>query len=328
MNNFNNDVYYISNIVPDISNIDISNIDISNIDISNGTIDISGSGLSDFSGISFPVDITPQLNNGITKIQTHDLLSCPHGTVNNFSFSSCDEAEFLGVYGDTCNDGYYASYSIGISYIINAIDISCLTPILIYEPTDIAQTYTFNDITFVYQSNIEFGSFANGTGCVYTPPIPVYVGWVTFGCCLSLFGQCVCYYPNGYAWEVIYTIPCTYNYVPRVSETVNDITLTVYGLSVTLTLTYTICNTLPLEVTTYKKLQVGTKVCFIYDFKVSNINFSFDSYQLKADGWYKGFCISNVDTILEYFFGFLGSYITSIFTNMSYVNKKILHLDY
>ena len=236
-------------------------------------------------------NVTDSLNAILTQIQSDSLTSsCPTGIVSNINFDNCPPA-YSGTYGNTTTDGYYATYTILLKQIINAINMQITSQLFSGSGDSTTETITDN-FTFAYIESMILDGSASGSGEAYIPEY-TYDGCVLWGstgwknsCWKSPFGTQYCV-PVSSGWgcteQTTITVPSTYSSSLLISDTV-DYQLTINGLTGSGTITYTLSfvnpdisgNTLyPIYLTISGAPE---SVYYIYNIGVENTTFSFTSF--------------------------------------------------
>jgi hypothetical protein len=274
-------------------------------------------------------NVTDSLNALLTQIQSDQLSSsCPTGTVSNINFNDCPP-EYSGTYGNTTTDGYYATYTILLKQILNAINLQITSQLFSGTGDSTTETITDN-FTFAYVDSLTLEGSASGSGEAYIPEY-TYDGCVLWGttgwknsCWKSLFGTKYCVpVPSGWGCteKSTITVPSTYSDSLLISDTV-DYELTVNGLYGNGTVTYTLSfvnpdisgNTLyPVYLTIP---DVPESVYYIYNIGTENTTFNFTSFEVNGIN----FDLTNQDVldILNYFGANLSKYILTYYSDYTF----------
>lgn len=273
--------------------------------------------------------VTDALNALLTQLQNESLTSsCPTGTVSNINLYNCP-ISYSGTYGNTTTDGYYATYTILLKQIINAINLQITSQLFSGSGDSTTETITSN-FTFSYVESLVLDGSASGSGEAYIPEY-TYDGCVLWGttgwknsCWKSLFGTKYCVpVPSGWGCteKTTITVPSTYSDSLLISSSVNY-QLTVNGLYGNGSITYTLSivnpdisgNTLyPVYLTIE---GVPESVFYIYNIGIENTSFNFTSFE--ANGINFDLTSQDVLDILNYFGANLSQYILTYYSNYTF----------
>jgi hypothetical protein len=273
--------------------------------------------------------VTTCLNTLLTEIQNNALTSsCPTGTVSNINFDNCP-LEYSGTYGNTTTDGYYASYSILLKQILDAINLQITSQLFSKTSTSETTEIVTSNFTFAYVTSITFNGSASGSGEAYTPSY-TYDGCVLWGpswcnsCWKSPFGTKYCTpYPCGWQCDEksTITVPSTYSDSLLISDTV-DYSLIINGITGSGTITYTLSlvnpdiagNTLYPVYLTISGIE--PMVLYIYNISVEDATASFTSFE--ANGINIDLTSQDVLDILNYFGAKLSEYFLTYYSTYTF----------
>ena len=196
--------------------------------------------------------VTTALNTLLTNIQTEPLTgTCPTGTLSNIDISDCP-ITVSGTYGNTTTDGYYATYTISFTELLNIINLQITSQLFTPSSTSSTSETVTDNFAFAYVESLTLNGNASGSGEVYTPSYS-YDGCILWGptwaesCWKSPFGKKYCTpYPNGWQCDEKGNIdvPSTYSSDLLIADSIN-FSLTVNGISGSGALSYTLSNTNP-----------------------------------------------------------------------------------
>ena len=245
--------------------------------------------------------VTTALNTLLTELQDEAFtVECPTGTLSNIDISGCP-ISFSGTYGNTTTDGYYATYSISLTQLINLLNLQLTSQLFstsnITDQSSGVETETVTDnFTYEYVESLTLSGNASGSGEVYIPSYS-YDGcilwgptWTTCCCWKSPFGKKWCStIPDG--WQCIakgnINVPSTYSSDLLIGDSIN-ISLTVNGISGSGSLSYTLSNTNP-DIsgnTTYNTNIYITGepsgIFYIYGIQLLDFTVSFTSFDLTG----------------------------------------------
>jgi hypothetical protein len=273
--------------------------------------------------------VTECLNSLLTQIQSEQLTSsCPTGIVSSINLNDCP-ISYSGTYGNTTTDGYYATYSILLKQIVNAINLQLTSQLFSGNSDSVTQTITDN-FTFEYVESMVLDGSASGSGEAYIPEY-TYDGCVLWGstgwknsCWKSPFGTKYCVpVPSGWGCteKATITVPSTYSSSLLISDTV-DYQLTINGLTGNGTITYTLSLENPNI--TGKTLYIvylniegfPESVYYIYNLGIENTTVSFTSFE--ANGINFDLTSQDVLNILNYFGANLSQYVLTYFSTYTF----------
>jgi len=273
--------------------------------------------------------ITTCLNTLLVDIQNVPLTtSCPTGTVSDINLNDCP-ISYSGTYGNTTTDGYYASYSILLTSILDAINLQITSQLFTKTPTSETAEVISCNFTFSYLSSITFNGSASGSGEVYIPSY-TYNGCVLWGpswcnsCWKSPFGTKYCVpYPCGWQCDekATITVPSTYSDSLLISESINY-SLVVNGVTGSGAITYSVSivnpdisgNTLyPIYLTIP---DVDPTTLYIYNIGVKDVSANFTSFE--ANGIKFNLTNQDVLNILNYFGAGLSQYFLTYYSKYTF----------
>lgn len=278
------------------------------------------------------INISTIFNEILKQIQDNPLItSCPNGIVSNVNSSSCPYS-YSGSVGNTTTTGYYATYSIILSQIINAINLQLTSSIYSNNSTSTSQTINTN-FTFAYVQPLILNGTASGSGQVYIPQYSVETcimwgpdtGWCD-DCWRSPFGTNWCvWYPCTIGWECIWStqvgVPSTYSEYSNITQNysyslqVNNIT---GNSNISFTFS-TVDPQIPGNVIYPVNISipgVAKSTYYFHSFSISNTNIDFTSFSI--DGVNFNLTDQDVKQILSIFGVQVSEYFLTYFSKFTY----------
>jgi len=273
--------------------------------------------------------ITTAINTLLTDVQDNTLTtSCPSGIVSNINFTDCP-ISYSGTYGNTTTDGYYATYTILLKQVINALNLQITSQLFSKTPTSETTEIVTSNFTFAYVESITFNGTASGSGEVYIPSY-TYDGCVLWGpswcqsCWKSPFGTKYCTpYPCGWQCDEksTITVPSTYSDALLISESINY-SLVINGVTGSGTITYTLSVVNPdIEGNTLYPVYLTitgepSSVFYMYDIGAKDVSANFTSFEANGIN----FDLTNQDvlSILNYFGANLSQYFLTYYSKYTF----------